>query len=267
MVEEYRVIDLCYFYEEIGFDRAFLVLSAEKNKANVERKIRLENGRLLNVKYQENEDVRVIFINEKTGQYENKVIPCKRGIYGLFNMLEERILPIGVIDDDSWIYKKSGYVSEEETLIVSDNAVLIDGSINLDKKELIVRNREVIEGTKVPLTYIGRYNLYDDMDNTIFDKCLKGERLTITDFCSIVDDEFPYGYLQLNFGSLQIEIYNDEISMKKTLNGRCYVNEEIKCCLAKDRVVMTSMFLVFVLKAESEKRLMKRLEEYYIDVG
>ena len=83
------------------------------------------------------------------------------------------------------------------------------------------------------------------------------------------DNEFPFNMLEertLPIG-VQIEIYNDEISMKKTLNGRCYVNEEIKCCLAKDRVVMTSMFLVFVLKAESEKRLMKRLEEYYIDVG
>ena len=46
------------------------------------------------------------------------------------------------------------HLNNEEILIVSDNAILIDGVTNLDKKELVLREENVIAGTKLFLSYI-----------------------------------------------------------------------------------------------------------------
>lgn len=61
-----------------------------------------------------------------------------------------------------------------------------------------------------------------------------------------------------------MKISNYDICIKRDLNTTFFIDEEITCCLDKNRVMISSMFLVFVLKAESEKQLMRRLEECYI---
>ena len=145
--------------------------------------------------------------------------------------------------------------------------ILIDGAKNCDKKELVLRKKSVIQGTKLSLSYIGRFNWDDRMDTSLFEKCLQGEQLTSDDFSSLVNFEFPYGYLLLSFRKLRITIRAKEIEIKKWFDDYYNVSEEFTCCIAKERVMITDLFFEFILRAETKRQLLSGIGEYFFGEG
>lgn len=264
MQKTYRVVDLHHYYTMIDFDTIFLVLSNSEELASDMRKIKMSNECYLELNYQEKEDVRIVFVNKATGEFEDVELPCVRGIYRLSDFLKKRDISLRMSNKNKWpFWGNCCHLNNEEILIVSDNAILIDGVTNLDKKELVLREENVIAGTKLFLSYIGRFNWDDKMDTSLFEKCLQGEQLTSDDFSSLVNFEFPYGYLLLNFRQLCITIRAKEIEIKKWFDDYYNVSEEFTCCIAKERIMIPDMFFEFVLRAETKKQLLSGIGEYF----
>lgn len=269
MVRTYRAIDLCNLYSCLEGERGFLLLSSEKNGSD-ERKIKIDEEHILEANYQEEEEVCAVFINTETGKCEEKVLSCTEGVYELHNMLDERKIFTKPLEDDMWECRRRWYYIDEETLVISDNAIIIDGTANHDKKEIILRNKDKSE---LPLTYIGLFGDSEMLGTELYNKYLLEKDLLLADFFSLIDDLPYWGYLCLGFGSLYIEFCEEEIKLKKIYRRRKkrnwsldnYVDEGFELCLDREKITFPSMFVTFVAREESEKRLLKGLEEYYLN--
>lgn len=264
MQKTYRVVDLQNYYCTLDFDTVFLVLSNDEELAGEKRKIKMSNKCYLELNYQENEDVCIIFVNKATGAYEEVALPCVRGIYKLSDFLKERDISLRMSNKDKWpIWGNCCHINREETLVVSDNAVLIDGVMKLSEKELVLRDKNVIEGTNVSLSYVGCFGWDDTMDTPLFEKCLQGMQLSGGDFSPLINHNYHCEYLLLDFGLLHITIRTNEIEIRKRFSDYHYVSEEFICYIAKERIMIPDMFFEFVLRAETKKQLLSGIGEYF----
>lgn len=267
MAETYRVIDLSNLYARFCPNIAFLILTDDENKAETVKRIRIEPKRFCDMKYREDENIRIILKNSSTGKYDVLEVPFQKGIYGMYNILNEKR------PDDYYTYCKAWKSWDKtcmdyaENVTICDNAIVLFGENPLYKK-LIVTNTTFIEGTNMMLKEVSYNNMPLNLGEGLLNKCLQGETITVFDFFPLIDNEASDGFLYIGVGDLQFVVGKEDFSISKQLGVQGGINNVIGFYFSKERIGgIPSMFFVGVLKAESKKQLLKWIDECFICEG
>lgn len=265
MAETYRVIDLSNLYARFCQNIAFLVLTDDENKAETVKRIRIEPKRFCDMKYREDEDIRIILKNSSTGKYDVLEVPFQKGIYGMYNIITEKRPNDDYFYSYDETWKKWGKIHEkfEENLTILDNLIVIERDQSFHRRFVITDAMEIGE-TKMFLRQVSHSALPKNIEKELFDKCVQGGRIFPSDFFQVIDVDLPSFRVFIEFGNLKFEINGEEVLVSKQLTRVGNRQEEITCRFSKRRIGIPSMFFSYVIKAELENQLLQRIEGKFV---
>lgn len=258
--KSFKVIDLCNVCV-IEEDVAYLEVSYNERLSRLKRKtkkIRISPKRYLEVEYDDDEVVRAIIKNSKTGKYSVAIIPClPNGVVDLYQLLQTKGIEVKPLDHNIWSHMKYEYRFSIVHMALHDNAVvLIEGSY---VKKLIPTNNGKYEDTDIYLKKVkGSFGAYET-EYALVDKCYAGETLVASDFAQtfeITNTDFEF-----DFGKLIFKVKDGMVSVSKIIGGP---EERVTFQFKQTRIPDLAIFLDFVLRAESERQLVNSMNKYFI---
>lgn len=258
MGKVYKVVDL-YKFCKIKPDMVYLIIEEYKcfRSINTSKKVHTIPDHHLEIIFGSTEPISVIYQDVKTGRYSVSTVPCSSNIY---RFLEEKKLNQYVPDYDVWENTDYRYRNYVEFITMYDNVVRVDGTRG--RKRLMPTDNGRFEDTDICLKKICYDSIESNADKTLFDKLVNGCTITARDFEELL--ESPKTQTDIDLGNLQFNVDYDTVTIIKTLGEPAEVEEEIVFRFRKKRVPNMTMFLDFVLSAESENKLAERISKYFV---
>ena len=264
MIKTYNVIDMAMFYDMLH-DEMFLVLSDDKQTSGRVKRIKVWARRFLDLEYGKHETVCVLIRNKDTKGFDVVEIPVQDDVYDMCGTLFERGIQLRLAFGAGWAVFKRDFYEYTDRITISDKAILKGQNDNFRAYRLALHEPVMVEGTKMYFhsAVIGKPASLPKID--LVNKCLCGKIITESDFFVLIDDERCCRNPFLNFGTVRFHMFRDKtIRVEKVLAEGISKSENITFNFSLERILFPSMFLIFVLQAESEKCLLKRISEYYV---
>lgn len=126
-------------------------------------------------------------------------------------------------------------------------------------KKLLPTSNGRFEDTDIYLKKIKGFIKEDVTEYAVFEKCLDGKSLVANDFAQIF--EIPNIDVEFDFGKLIFKVKGGMVSVSKII-GR--LEEKVTFQFEQTRIPDLAIFLDFVLRAESERQLVDRMNKYFV---
>ena len=108
------------------------------------------------------------------------------------------------------------------------------------------------------------YGLLSEIDIPLFDKCIKGNSISVGDFLDFTEDIDNGVHIIFDFDSICFRMTHDKVGIQKTIGTEYGVDEMFTCTLSNKRVGMVSILFAKIMKTETDKSTMQFLSDYYL---
>lgn len=264
MIKTYNVIDMAMFYDMLH-DEMFLVLSDDKQTSGRVKRIKVWARHFLDLEYGNQETVCVLVKNKDTRVFDVVEIPERNGICDVCGTLFDKGIQLVWARYAAWSELKRYYYEYTDRIIISDKAVVKGQNDKFNSYRLSLYEPVIVGGTKMYFhnATIGKPACLPKIN--LVNKCLCGQEITDSDFFMLIDDGVCCRDAYFDFGTVRFWMYQDKaVRVEKILATEGYKSEDIAFYFNLERITFPSMFLKFVLQAESDKQLLKRIDEYYV---
>ena len=266
MVFTYNVIDVMYFFDDVPGEEVYLVINTSENQEeNIARKIKISSRRFIDVFYSKKEKVQVLVKNDETNNYDIMDIPYENGVYQLYSFLLDIYWDVQPVMLSEWTDIKECYLEKMSKFTISDYAILLEHSDNyIYDIKLLMLTETKLQDTEVVLKKVSCHGLLSEIDIPLFDKCIKGNSISVEDFLGFTEDIDRGIWITLDFDSISFHLTHDRVSIQKSIGSEYGINELFSCTLSNTRVGMVSILFAKIMKTETEKNTMQFLSDYYL---
>ena len=258
-------IDLCELYD-IPANQAFLLIEDCTGKKKVEkRKLHISNKRFLEIDFPEKSKVTVLFVNNEYNEiYTDVCEEEKDGTYKIDSILENVYVYLDPVPREYWDETKRK-ISEKtySKIVYTDNSLAASTEYGI---HLISLNGCEIEDSNIKLSEARFSNSLLDLSDSLVETILTGKKLTISELTRFLDDLNDKNLsVSYDFGPLSLSISDTSVHINKTIGNQPTLRESFSCFLSVKRIGgIISLFVAKVLKAESDQKLLKYLNEFLV---